>query len=171
MYCHILSCSRNSGLVGFYGLFKDCSTITSAPQPTASTDEWPTVFNAHCYESMYEGCSSITTIPCELPSKQLNVACYRNMFKGCTNLTATMSTLPAQNLTDSCYEGMFEGCELITAAPNMAWTANPGNATFRAMFKGCKSLVDNLPNSVANVNVEKESCYESLFEGCESRNV
>lgn len=154
---------------GFYNLFKDCSTITSAPAPTANTNEWPT-FNAHCYESMYEGCSSITTIPCELPSKQLNVACYRNMFKGCTNLTATMSTLPAQNLTDSCYEGMFEGCELITAAPNMAWTANPGNATFRAMFKGCKSLVDNLPNSVANVNVEKESCYESLFEGCESMN-
>lgn len=170
---YLLSKTNNSATVpayGFYGLFKDCSTITSAPAPTASTNEW-SALNAHCYESMYEGCSSITTIPCELPCKQLNVACYKNMFKGCTNLIATMATLPApSNLTESCYEGMFEGCESITTAPDVAWTNNPGIATFKAMFKGCKALVNNLPSSLASGNVVQESCYESLFEGCESMN-
>ena len=170
---YLLSKTNNSATVptyGFYGLFKDCSTITSAPAPTASTNEW-SALNAHCYESMYEGCSSITTIPCELPCKQLNVACYKNMFKGCTNLTATMASLPApSNLTESCYEGMFEGCESITTAPDVAWTNNPGIATFKSMFKGCKALVNNLPSSLASGNVSQESCYESLFEGCESMN-
>ena len=171
---YLLSRTNRNAVVpayGFYNLFKDCSTITSAPAPTANIDGNSTI-NAHAYESMYEGCSSITTIPCELPSMNLGVACYKNMFKGCTNLVATMASLPApNNIAESCYEGMFEGCENITAAPNIAWTAQPKVATFKAMFKDCKSLVNNLPTQLFINNWGlAESCYESLFEGCESMN-
>lgn len=167
---YLLSRTNRNAFVpayGFYNLFKDCSTITSALAPTANTDGNSTI-NAHAYESMYEGCSSITTIPCELPSMNLGVACYKNMFKGCTNLVATMASLPAETLKDSCYEGMFEGCETITAAPTLPVNKGRAVACYKSMFKNCKSLTSNIPSELGAGWGFQESCFESMFEGCES---
>ena len=41
----------------FYGLFKDCTSLTTAPELPATT------LVESCYESMFEGCSSLTTAP------------------------------------------------------------------------------------------------------------
>lgn len=166
-----LGVSTNTAKAAYKNMFKGCKSMTSDNMPSQLTAASYTALSESVYESMFEGCSSITNANINLLSKGLAVSCYKNMFKGCTNLTATMASLPTPyNLTESCYEGMFEGCESITTAPDVAWTNNPGIATFKAMFKGCKALVNNLPSSLASGNVSQESCYESLFEGCESMN-
>ena len=63
----------------FYGLFKNCTLLTTAPElPAMTLAEW-------CYSSMFNGCSSLTTAP-ELPAKNLAEWCYDYMFAGCTAL-------------------------------------------------------------------------------------
>lgn len=66
-----------------------------------------TLANA-CYQSMFNGCTSLTSAP-ELPATTLSNRCYYNMFGGCTSL-ATAPVLPATTLADTCYYIMFYGC-------------------------------------------------------------
>lgn len=44
-----------------------------------------TTLRGGCYESMFEGCTSLTTAPV-LPATTLDVSCYSGMFNGCTSL-------------------------------------------------------------------------------------
>lgn len=56
-----------------------------------------TTLTAGCYESMFEGCTGLTSAPV-LPATDLNVnACYQNMFKGCKNLNFV--ACPATSVT------------------------------------------------------------------------
>ena len=150
---------------GFYRLFKDCEGLISAPEVSPVTS----IANAHCYESMFEGCSNITNAPSKLPATVLSEACYKNMFKGCASISTIPSELPVVDLEDYCYEGMFEGCESITTAPTLP-IDNPDRAVgcYKAMFKNCKSLTDNIPSKLEAGWGLQPYCFESMFEGCES---
>jgi len=44
-----------------------------------------------------------------MPATTLRNSCYESMFKGCTSLT-TAPALPAQTLAEHCYQAMFQGC-------------------------------------------------------------
>ena len=89
----------------FYGLFKDCTSLKTAPElPATIIKEW-------CYSSMFNGCSSLTTMP-ELPAKKLVDFCYAYMFKDCTSLK-TAPELSINELTDYCCGNMFDGCTLL----------------------------------------------------------
>ena len=61
-----------------------------------------------CYNSMFHGCTSLTTAP-ELPATTLASDCYSYMFYGCTRLT-TAPELPATTLASNCYSSMFVYC-------------------------------------------------------------
>ena len=112
----------------FYRLFKDCTSLTKAPElPALNLGEScykemfsgctnlkqapilpATTLAENCYRSMFYKCDSLKQAP-ELPATTLSVHCYEKMFYGCTSLT-TAPTLPAPTLTMSCYEDMFHGC-------------------------------------------------------------
>ena len=115
-----------------------------------------------CYESMFSGCKALTAAP-ELKATTLDESCYRSMFSGCTSLT-TAPELPATTLAESCYQSMFEGCKALTAAPELkAETLAKG--CYFDMFHGCTSLktAPALPaKNLAN------DCYNSMFYGCTS---
>jgi hypothetical protein len=64
-----------------------------------------------CYQSMFSGCSSLTTAP-ELPATTLANSCYREMFYGCSSLT-TAPELPATTLAKECYYQMFSHCRKL----------------------------------------------------------
>lgn len=64
----------------FYRLFYDCDTIVDA-----SKLELPTTLAIGCYESMFQGCTSLTTAPA-LPIATLIDMCYYYMFHGCKSL-------------------------------------------------------------------------------------
>ena len=95
----------------FSHLFSDCSSLTTAPELTA------TKLADGCYYQMFSGCTSLTTAP-ELPAIKLSEYCYSYMFKDCTSLT-TAPELPARGLAYSCYHRMFSGCTSLTTAPEL----------------------------------------------------
>ena len=91
----------------------------------------------YCYDSMFQGCSSLTSAP-ELPATTLVGSCYDSMFEGCTSLT-TAPVLPATTLTSSCYSSMFRGCTSLTNAPALPATTL-ADYCYEYMFDGCSSL-------------------------------
>ena len=90
-----------------------------------------------CYQSMFFGCTSLTTAP-QLPATTLATGCYSHMFQGCTSLT-TASELPATTLANSCYSFMFNGCTSLTTAPELPAIILVRNCYWN-MFNGCTSL-------------------------------
>ncbi len=91
----------------YYGMFLNCTSLTTAPElPAKTLAEW-------CYDSMFAYCKSLTTAP-ELPATEMKKKCYQNMFYGCTSLT-TAPELPAKTLADGCYYGMFDGCKKLSS--------------------------------------------------------
>ena len=114
----------------------------------------------YCYDSMFRGCTSLTTAP-TLPATTLANYCYNSMFFGCTGLT-TASALPATNLAGYCYQSMFSGCTSLTTAPALpATTLAP--YCYDSMFLGCKGLT-TAPALPATTLAT--SCYQSMFVSC-----
>ncbi len=115
-----------------------------------------------CYQRMFYDCTSLTTAPALL-AKTLAVCCYQEMFFGCTSLT-TAPALPATTLAYGCYGSMFYGCTSLTTAPDLPITTlAPG--CYRGMFSGCTSLT-TAPTLPATTLVN--SCYYGMFSGCTS---
>ena len=90
----------------FVNLFKDCTSLTQAPELPA------TILTEYCYDGMFSGCTSLTQAP-ELPATTLDYVCYANMFEGCTSLTQAPK-LPATTLLEGCYANMFSGCTSLS---------------------------------------------------------
>lgn len=89
----------------YYGLFRDCTSLTAAPDLPATTlaDE--------CYDSMFTGCTGLTEAP-DLPATTLAVKCYEYMFQNCSSLILAPE-LEATTLMSSCYYRMFYGCSQL----------------------------------------------------------
>ena len=96
----------------FYGLFKNCKALTSAPELPA------TKLASECYSYMFSGCTNLNTAPA-LPATTLARFCYQGMFEGCTNLK-TAPALPAETLVYYCYQSMFGGCTNLTSVTMLA---------------------------------------------------
>ena len=91
----------------------------------------------YCYQSMFYGCTSLTTAP-EISATTLANGCYVDMFNGCTSLT-TAPALPAITLVDSCYYYMFCECATLTTAPELPATTLADYCYYN-MFYGCTNL-------------------------------
>lgn len=167
----------------FYGLFRDCTILTSGPSLPALqltplcysymfsgctalkvAPELPaTIISSRCYDHMFEGCSALTEAPA-LSANSLAGGCYANMFQDCTGLSSAPE-LPATTLTGYCYDNMFQGCTRLTAAPVLPATAID-MYSYRGMFSGCTSLVT--PPELPATTFKSFECYEEMFKGCTS---
>ena len=123
----------NGGTYNFYGLFNNCTGLISAENLVLPA----TTLTEGCYQSMFNGCTSLTTAP-ELPATTLAEICYYEMFRGCTGLT-TAHELPATTLADSCYGNMFMNCTNLTTAPELPATTLVYRC-YSSMFSGCSNL-------------------------------
>jgi len=117
-----------------------------------------------CYQSMFQGCTSLTTAP-SLPATTLAKSCYQSMFQGCTSLT-TAPSLPATTLALECYHYMFQDCTSLTTAPELPATTL-AKSCYQSMFQGCTSLTTapNLPATTLSDN-----CYQAMFFNCSKLN-
>ena len=140
----------------FYGLFENCTVLTSAPELPA------TDLADKCYWSMFWGCTSLDVAP-ELPATTLANSCYVNMFNRCAKLTEAPE-LPATILANGCYNGMFMNCTRLTLAPELPAT-NLAEYCYSSMFSGCTSLV-TAPELPATTLVD--NCYTGMFMNCTS---
>lgn len=126
-----------------------------------------TTLSEGCYQSMFYGCTSLTTAP-ELPAETMKESCYGRMFHGCEALTAA-PVLPAKTLAKKCYQSMFECCTALTTAPELPATTlkdennADANDCYALMFYGCKSLTTSpiLPAATLVLN-----CYYQMFFDC-----
>ena len=151
----LLNFSNTVTSYGFYYLFSFC-TITTAPELPATT------LGESCYESMFDGCFSLTQAPTILPATTLANSCYKNMFAYCNSLT-TAPELPATTLAENCYYNMFNSCA-IAQSPVLPATTLAASC-YNSMFNGC-SLLTAAPELPATILVD--SCYASMFSGCSS---
>ena len=86
-----------------------------------------TTLTPRCYQSMFSGCTSLTTAP-ELPATTLAQGCYQYMFEGCTSLT-TAPALPATTLAKDCYYSMFNNCTNLNSITSLATNISASNCT------------------------------------------
>lgn len=91
------------------------------------------------YSGIFKDCTAITNaLDLKLPDTTLSNKCYQSMFEGCTSLTQAPA-LPATTLTDYCYRSMFQGCTSLVHAPELpATTIYTGS--YYAMFSQCSKL-------------------------------
>ena len=127
----------------FYGLFENCTVLTSAPELPA------TDLADQCYWSMFWSCTSLAVAP-ELPATTLANCCYQNMFHGCTKLTEAPE-LKAEKLAYRCYNGMFFGCTILNSITMLAtdidadgclnsWVSGVANSGTFTKAEGMESL-------------------------------
>ena len=84
-------------------------------------------------DSMFRGCSSLTTVPDMDTSQVTNML---SMFDGCSSLT-TAPVMDTSQATDM--RSMFRDCSSLTTVPDMD-TRNVTDVS--DMFRGCSSLTD-----------------------------
>ena len=142
----------------FINLFSSNTKLIDAGQLKLSA----TTLDKYCYNSMFQGCTSLTTAP-ELPATTLASSCYANMFYGCTSLT-TAPELPATTLEYYCYDSMFQGCTSLTTAPELPATTL-ASFCYVNMFRDCTALT-TAPELPATTLVS--NCYQLMFRGCTS---
>ncbi|MBQ4533180.1 MAG: fimbrillin family protein [Alistipes sp.] len=118
-------------LVKFQGLFKNCTSLTSAPVLPATT------LTENCYSQMFYGCTSLETAPA-LPATTLAKGCYSQMFYNCKSLK-TAPELSATTLAENCYNQMFYQCTSLETAPALPATTLV-NGCYGGMFSNCSKL-------------------------------
>ena len=74
----------------FIYMFKNCKSLTTAPELPATT------LADHCYRNIFYYCTSLTSPPA-LPATTLVDRCYDSMFYGCTSLQVYSSSGAGHN--------------------------------------------------------------------------
>ena len=125
----------------FLRLFRNCTSLTTAPELPAIT--LPT----ESYRQMFQGCTSLTQAPA-LPATTLETYCYNSMFQGCTSLT-TAPELPATTLVQGCYQSMFKSCSNLNYVKAL-FTTYPTSGTYLdSWLSGVSSTGTFVKNSAA----------------------
>lgn len=107
----------------FFSLFKQATHIIDSSNLILPA----TTLTSNCYNSMFMGCTSLTTAPV-LPATTLFSRCYVSMFNGCTSLTSAPE-LPATTLVNYCYYSMFNGCTKLNYIKCLATDISASNCT------------------------------------------
>lgn len=141
----------------FYNLFAGTRLIN------ASDLILPAELTEGCFNSMFNGCTSLITAP-ELPALSVPNQAYANMFSYCSNLV-TAPALPATILGSSCYMSMFDGCSSLVNAPSVLPALFVKDRSYNYMFEGCSALT-TAPEISATI-LSGNSC-ENMFTSCTS---
>ena len=138
----------------FSRLFKDCSSLTKAPDLPA------TELVEECYLRMFEGCTNLSAVP-DLPATVLPKSCYEKMFLGCTSLTKAPAILANSAAKRSCAE-MFARCTNLSVVPDLT-IKTIGKECYKNMFSNCTALTQ-APAILATVT--DDYSFHSMFENC-----
>ena len=105
-------------------------------------------------DSMFRGCSSLTTVPDMDTSQVTNM---QSMFRDCSSLIA-VPDMDTSQVTEM--QSMFDGCSSLTTAPVM----DTSQATdMRSMFRDCSSLT-----TVPDMDTRNVTLMNDMFRGCSS---
>ena len=121
------------------------------------------VADMHC---MFCGCSSLSSLPDISKWNTNNVKDMSKMFYGCSSL----SSLPDiskwnTNNVNNMYS-MFSGCSSLSSLPDISKWNTKNVAYMTYMLYGCSSL-SSLPE-ISQWNIKNLKHHEQMFEGCSS---
>lgn len=120
---------------GFKYLFKDCTSLITAPNLPSTT------LCTSAYAGMFSGCTGLIKAPNSLPAQNVPAQAYSSMFMNCTSLTIVPQKLPATTLgSQFTYASMFKGCTSLTRAPEIANITYNGSENLTSMFQDCVNL-------------------------------
>lgn len=149
-----------SNVVEFSEMFFNCSSLTEVPLFDMSgarsmgawqnpiSGKWSYTFNGQPYaNNMFDGCSSLTTVP-SLNFSQITQA--YNLFNNCTSL----KTVPTLNtVKNKLFNSFFKNCSSLETVQGLNLTACSNTTD---MFSGCTSLrevhIDFGNNSNSSLN-------------------
>ena len=167
------------------GMYSGCTSLVKINASYLATNDTPTGATG-CFESMFEGCTSLTESPdihisgtlynySYNPSYVTGGTMYscKKMFKDCTSLTnAPTITRTGRSYAyikdsagESMCESMFEGCTSLTTVQDYLPSVIVMPSAYKNMFKGCTSLTAAPKLTPQKCNVE---CFYGMFEGCTS---
>lgn len=106
-------------------VFYDCTTIEEV-EPNLL--QYVTDLSDYCYESMFEGCTSLTTAP-ELPVTILTSYCYSNMFNDCSKLNYIKMLATDISASGCLYSWVYNVASTGTFVKNPAMTTLPTGAS------------------------------------------
>lgn len=104
---------------GLTGLFGENNTLISAENLIL-----PATTAQHCYNAMFQNCTSLTTAPV-LPATTLADSCYMQMFYGCTSLNyikCLATNISASRCTNNWVNGVANSGTFVKAASMSSWT-------------------------------------------------
>ena len=105
-------------------------------------------------QSMFYGCSKLTTIP---PLDRSKVTNMYGTFYGCSSLTS-IPQLDTSKVTNM--NSMFYGCSKLTTIPQL----DTSKVTYmNSMFSGCSKLT-----TIPQLDTSKVTNMGSMFNGCSS---
>lgn len=160
-------------------MFKGCESLTRA----CNLDKVKTLA-PHCYESMFEDCTSLRdyNLEFDLASdysckaifkntavevvRKLNGAlaegCYQEMFMNCSSITELREEiLPAMILYPWCYSSMFQGCDNLEGVlKNILPAEGMAEHCYEAMFMDCPKL-EGIEFDIVNV---APYCCQYMFK-------
>lgn len=168
----LISYSDTENVIDMYGMFWNCSNLTSIPQlntsnvtkmsymffQSTSLTTIPQLNTSKCtnMEKMFYYCFELTTIPQLDTSKCTNM---NSMFNNCSKLIS-IPMLDTSKCTNM--EGMFIYCPKLTTIPTLD-TSSCTEMSY--MFRGCYLLqtID-----ITHMNITSASYISSFADGCYS---
>ena len=138
----------------FANLFKDCKSLTSAPELPATS------LTALCYSGMFYGCTNLTSAP-ELPATTLADGCYGQMFSGCTSLKEIKVNFTDWKIIDNCICILFYGIDCYLPLPEYTplWVQGvPGGGVFR-----CPAALPHVySQQLCEISVTIDHTYQTI---------
>lgn len=157
-----------SNSVTFYGngMFNLCTNLRTANFTIKS-------YNVNA-ESMFKGCTNLTSMPeINTMGSALNLN-GKNMFNGCTSLTSIHTSIikPISGFSESClFDHMFYGCSALSGDINITFGFSTPNESLlcASMFSGCTGI-ENATITFKSIgtysNEYVKQPFINMFEGC-----
>lgn len=131
------------------------------PLPTPSKKSFEKVIN---FDSTFNFCYNLTSIPEGLFSNCSNLTTCNNLFSNCFNLTSIPTGLFSNCPNLESVSSIFSGCSNLTGSfPENLFDNCPNITDFSFAFFNCEKLTGNAPTLWTRTNVEY---FESCFRGC-----
>ena len=157
------SLTKLSGTFSCYGMFKNCTGITSVDLSGLTT-----VSASNACQSMFSGCTGITSVDLSgLTTVSASNAC-QSMFYNCTGITSVdLSGLTTISGANNPLREMFSGCTGITSVDLSGLTTVSGSNACYSMFGGCTSLATVYIGGRTAIDFGgKTNVFASMFVGC-----
>ncbi|MGL5980247.1 MAG: InlB B-repeat-containing protein [Phocaeicola sp.] len=118
------------------------------------------------FSEVFEGCSSLTSIPKGLFNYNTEVTKFSEVFRGCSSLTSIPEGLFNYNTAVTNFDGTFSICSSLTSIPEGLFKYNTAVTNLFGAFAGCSSLTSILAD-LFRYNTEA-TMFGSAFAGCSS---